>query len=101
MNCWKTWSHSTSVYAEALDEFFKTESRVRTDEAALWREITRVELGFAEEFGLLGEVEIPDSALGRLRLHGLVFVGETVTYGRTAMIPKELRAPLGEILGVD
>ena len=230
-----------SVDAEALDDFFKTESRVRTDEAALWREIGRIELGFAEEFGLLGEVEMPDSGLsgeitsdhglilpghlddlmdgflyemkeeqdskplpkqgklatllksipvvwldavaqcldveiegsrkdrekkiaetlcdpatlrqivesslepaereildrllgtdgkrsaetiyreygddeddgwfwheepptsnlGRLRLHGLVFVGETVTYGRTAMIPKELRAPLGEILGVD
>ena len=41
----------------------------------------------------------PTSILGRLRLHGLAFVGRSATAGRRAVVvPRELREPLVAVL---
>jgi len=47
------------------------------------------------------ETEPPTSTLGRLRVRGLLFVGKAGIGGRNytvAVIPKELREPLAELL---
>ncbi|MCP3956364.1 MAG: hypothetical protein GY719_00780 [bacterium] len=57
--------------------------------------------GRDDEDGWFWNEEPPTSVLGRVRLHGLAFVGRLPTKGRmvrTVAIPRELREPLSAVL---
>lgn len=56
------------------------------------------EFGNDEDDGWFWNESLPTSVLGRLRLHGLVFVGYTDRHGVAAIVPKELREDLEELL---
>lgn len=61
-----------------------------------------LERRFSTEVGLFWVERPPTSAVGALRLHGLVVVGRVAGSGgrlyRVAMIPRELRGPVAEAL---